>query len=80
MVASSWQALWMMRTRLFFVFLTGVVTSIGFLCPFAFDTSCTRATVRTGEGEINVLLAVKTNNEGGDVDDLFANADVALSD
>ncbi|KAK1252573.1 hypothetical protein MKX08_003760 [Trichoderma sp. CBMAI-0020] len=32
-----------------------------------------------GQGEVDVLLGVETDNEGGDIDDLLANTDVALA-
>jgi hypothetical protein len=36
--------------------------------------------IRRIHGQINVLLRVNSDNEGGDIDDLFADTDVALSD
>ena len=44
------------------------------------DTARTSTTVGGGEREVNVLLGVETDNEGGDVNDLLADADVALTD
>jgi hypothetical protein len=77
--AFGWRAL-VLTGHLFLVFLTGLVTSISFLCPFSFDTPSTRTTVRTGEGEVDMFLAIETDNEGGNIDDLLANTNVSLSD
>merc|ERR1719149_161757 len=38
------------------------------------------AAVRRGDGEVDVLLRVGAHHEGGDVDDLLADADVAVAD
>lgn len=63
--------------------LLGVVTASGLgsgTGTLALDTTGTGTTVGRGEGKVNVLLRVETNNERGNVDDLLANADVALDD
>ena len=39
----------------------------------ALDASSTSSTVGGGEGEVNVLLGVETDNERRDVDNLLAN-------
>lgn len=46
----------------------------------ALDTAGTSTTVGGGQGEVDVLLGVEANDEGGDIDDLLADADVALTD
>jgi hypothetical protein len=38
------------------------------------DATGTSTTVGGGEREVNVLLGVETDNEGGDIDDLLADA------
>jgi hypothetical protein len=68
--------------NLLLVLLTGVVItallgSLGLLPP---DTARTATTEGRGQGEVDVLLGVETDNEGGDVDDLLADADVPLAD
>lgn len=63
--------------------LLGVVTASsgsGGGGTLALDTTSTGTTVGRGEGKVNVLLRVETDNERGDVDDLLADADVALDD
>jgi len=44
------------------------------------NTTRTSTTEWRAQSEIDVLLGVETNNEGWDVDDLLANADVSLAD
>jgi hypothetical protein len=50
---------------------------LGLLSP---DTAGASATKGRLQGEVNVLLRVETDDERGDVDNLFADADVALAD
>jgi hypothetical protein len=50
---------------------------LGLLPP---DAAGAAATERRGQGKVNVLLGVETDDEGGHVDDLLADADVALAD
>jgi hypothetical protein len=54
-----------------------LLRSLGLLSP---NTTRSATTKGTGQREVDVLLAVQTNNEAGDVDDLFADTDVALLD
>lgn len=53
------------------------LSSLGLLSA---HTTGASATERRGEGEVDVLLGVKTDNERGDVHDLLADADVTLAD
>jgi hypothetical protein len=60
--------------------LLATVTLLGGLGLLSPDTAEATATKWRGNGEINVLLRVETDDERGHVDDLLANADVALAD
>lgn len=53
------------------------LSSLGLLSA---DTTGTTATKGRGQGEVDVLLGVETDHERGNVDDLLADADVALAD
>jgi hypothetical protein len=67
--------------HLFLILL--VVTTLallGGLGLLSADTAGTATTVGRGEGEVNVLLGVETDDERRNVDDLLADADVALTD
>lgn len=52
------------------VVVTTLVGSGGLLPP---DTAGAASTEGRSEGEVDVLLGVETNHEGGNVDDLLAN-------
>jgi len=62
------------------LFLLNIVLLLGGLGLLSPDTARTATTKGRTEGEVNVLLRVETDNEGGDVDDLLADPDVALAD
>lgn len=49
-----------------------VITLLGSSHLLALNAAGATTTKRRGEGEVNVLLGVKTDNEGWDVDDLLA--------
>jgi hypothetical protein len=69
------------RTRLLLVLLLiTVLLLLRGLSLLSADTAGAATTVRGGEGEVDVLLRVKTNDERRDVDDLLADANVALLD
>lgn len=53
------------------------LSSLGLLSA---HTAGTAATKGRGQGEVDVLLGVETDHERGNVDDLLADADVALAD
>lgn len=74
-------AFFIMLLRLL-VILLGVlaVTTLSSLGLLSSDTAGTTTTEGRGEGEVDVLLGVQTDDEGGHVDDLLADADVALTD
>jgi len=61
-------------------FLLCVTRALLGLGPLALHTTSTASTVGRGEGEVNVLLGVKANNVGGDINDLLADANVTLLD
>ena len=46
----------------------------------ALNTTSAATTEWGGKGEVDVLLGLTTNNEGGNVDGLLTNADVTLAD
>ena len=50
---------------------------VGLLSP---DTAGAATTEGRGQGEVDVLLGVETDDEGRNVDDLLADSDVALAD
>ena len=54
-----------------------LLSRLGLLSP---NTTRTSTTEGRAEGEIDVLLRVQTDNEGGNVDDLLADTDVTLTD
>jgi hypothetical protein len=65
--------------NLLLLLLLAVVALLGGLGLLSSDTARAAATKGRGQGEVNVLLRVETDNERGDVDDLLANTDVALA-
>lgn len=66
---------------LLIILLSGIVTTrVGRSGLLALDTARATTTVGRGESEVDVLLGVKTDHEGGNVDNLLADADVALLD
>ena len=60
--------------------LTITTTPTGSRHPLALDATRAAATERRVERIVDVLLAVSTHEEGGDVHNLLAHADVALLD
>jgi hypothetical protein len=69
-----------LSNNLLLVLLLLTVTSLSGLGLLSADTAGATATEGRGEGEVNVLLGVETDDERGHVDDLLADADVALAD
>jgi len=69
--------------HLFLVIILSIITAIlllgglGLLSP---NTTRTSTAEWRAEGEVDVLLGVETDDEGGDVDDLLSNTDVSLAD
>jgi hypothetical protein len=64
----------LLMCSLLLVLLTGIIVTtllggLGLLPP---DTTGTAATEGRGQGEVDVLLGVEADHEGGDVDDLLA--------
>jgi len=57
--------------------ITTLLGGLGLLSP---DAARAATTEGRGQGEVDVLLRVETDNERRDVDDLLADADVALLD
>ena len=71
----------MMMVYLFLLLvITSIITLLSGLGLLSSDTTGASATEGRGEGEVNVLLGVETNDEGRDVDDLLADANVSLAD
>ena len=71
----------MVASNLLLVLLLGVtVTTGGGGGLLAANTAGAATTEGRGEGEVDVLLGVEADHERGDVDDLLADADVALLD
>ena len=70
------------KNRLLVVLLLGVtaVTARSGLCALTLDAAGTATAVGRVQGKVNVLLRVQTNDKRGNVDDLLADADVALAD
>jgi hypothetical protein len=68
-----------MHLFLVLIFATALSTlsSLGLLPP---NTTRAAATEWRGESEVDVLLGVETDNEGWDINDLLADADVTLAD
>ena len=60
--------------------LLGLTSLLGGLGLLSADTAGAAATEGRGQGEVDVLLGVETDDEGRHVDDLLADADVALTD
>lgn len=70
-----------MRKHLLFLLLLTIVTAtLSGLGLLSADTARTATTEGRGQGEVNVLLGVQTDDEGRHVDDLLANTDVTLAD
>jgi len=69
-----------MASNLLLLLLLLALTTLGGLGLLSPDTAGTAATEGRGESEVDVLLRVETDNERGNVDDLLADADVALLD
>jgi hypothetical protein len=68
--------------HLFLILLSIIITILllGRLSLLSANTAGTSTTKWRAQGEIDVLLGIETNNEGGNVNDLLANADVSLTD
>lgn len=67
------------RNLLLVLIIAGVLTTLGGLGLLSADTAGTATAKWRGKGEVDVLLGVETDDERGDVDDLLADADVALA-
>jgi hypothetical protein len=59
------------------ILVTTLLSGLGLLPP---DTARAAATEWRSQSEVDVLLGVEADHEGGNVDDLLADADVALAD
>jgi len=66
--------------NLLLLLLLGVTAALGGLGLLPADTAGAATTEGRGQGEVDVLLGVETDDERGHVDDLLANTDVALAD
>lgn len=67
-------------SNLLLILLLALVALLGGLGLLSPDTAGAAATEGRGQGEVNVLLGVETDDERRNVDDLLADADVALAD
>merc|ERR1712137_808877 len=65
---------------LLLLLITITVTLLGGLGLLSPDTAGAATTERRGQGEVDVLLRVEADDERGDVDDLLADAQVALQE
>lgn len=59
--------------------ITALTTSSG-LGALPLDAAGTATAVRRRESKVDVLLRLETDDKGGNVDDLLADADVPLAD
>ena len=57
-----------------------LILLLGRLCLLSPDAAGATTAERRSEGEVDVLLRIQSNNERRNVDDLLADADVALAD
>lgn len=69
-------------TLLLLLVTTFITTFLGGSKSFALslDSSSSSTPVRTGQGKVNVLLRVQSNNERWNVDNLLSNSNVSLTD
>lgn len=58
---------------LFLLFVSTLLALCGSSGPLALDTTGATTTVGGGEREVDVFLGIKSDNEGGHIDDLLAN-------
>lgn len=65
---------------LLLLLLLATLTALSSLSLLPADTTGAAATKGRGQSEVDVLLRVEADHEGGHVDDLLADADVALAD
>jgi len=65
---------------LLFLLVSASLLGGGSGSTLALDATGATTTKGRGQGEVDVLLGVKTDDERGDVDDLLANTDVSLTD
>lgn len=68
---------------LFLIIILSIITTILLLSRLGLlpaNTTRTSTSEWRAKGEIDVLLGVETNDEGGNVNDLLANTDVTLTD
>lgn len=68
------------KLHLLLVLLLLAVATLGSLGLLSADTAGTATAEGRGEGKVDVLLGVKSDDERGHVDDLLADTDVALAD
>jgi hypothetical protein len=68
---------WNLLVILLLLLAVALLGGLGLLSP---DTARAAATERRGQSEVDVLLGVETDDERRNVDDLLADADVALTD
>lgn len=65
---------------LLILIITTTLATLSSLGLLSADTAGATTAEGRGQGEVDVLLGVETDHEGGHVDDLLADADVALAD
>lgn len=70
----------MFANPLLFLLLFLTITTLGGLGLLAAHTTRATATEGRGESEVDVLLGVKADHVGGNVDDLLSDTDVTLAD
>lgn len=68
-----------MHLLLFLLSIILIVFALGGLGLLSSDTTRTSTTKGRAQGEIDVLLGIETNDEGGNIDDLLADSNVSLA-
>ena len=63
-----------------FLIFVLIIAALALLGVHSLDSARGSAAVRGLEAEVDVLLRVEAHDEGGDVDELLAHADVTLAD
>ena len=69
-----------MTHLLLLLIITSIIALLSGLGLLSSDTTGASTTEGRGESEVNVLLGIETDDEGWDVDDLLADANVSLAD
>lgn len=68
------------RSLVILLIIAGIIAFLRGLGLLSADATWAATTERRGESEVDVLLRVQPNDERRNIDDLLADADVALAD